>query len=397
MLTRLIRFYWQELLNWQTLTLLISILLISALLFLSLSAPEDTESGPPALFEPVSLSIVDLDQSVISYTLIDQFRSLEAVDTLFTESMDEAAARLERGEILLILYIPDQFYEATRQRLSASGLTIYLNESMPSEAAILTRMLNNAAESVVGIQSAIYTYQAGAEPLYDDPAELWQQIEAVAVTLAFRLVGRKSVISTLDSQRLRTVPQVISSLATLLAMLCSLLLLPQIRQEKESGLHVRLTLAGIRPWQSALARQSMLMLLTAALLLPFLLILSNMMALKPWPLTGLILLLAGTATAALMIGLASLSPPGDGTLLAAWLLLIFLLLAGGCIYPESLLPGWLNIAGHLSPAYWSRQLIYNQLTGTASPPMAWLWLGGLLLFYEAAAVWGLSQIRPDRA
>ena len=141
----------------------------------------------------------------------------------------------------------------------------------------------------------------------------------------------------------------------------------------------------------------MLMLLTAALLLPFLLILSNMMVLKPWPLTGLILLLAGTATAAMMIGLASLSPPGDGTLLAAWLLLIFLLLAGGCIYPESLLPGWLNIAGHLSPAYWSRQLIYNQLTGTASPPMAWLWLAGLLLFYEAAAVWGLSQIRPDRA
>ena len=244
MFIKLFKFFWKDAFNIRSVSFLLALLIITVVIGLGLPTERDSSTK---LFEPVHLSVVDDDKSIISYTLIDQFKHLEVVGMIYVETLDEALIRLDTGETLLVLVIPAGFYEETRLGLDRSSLTVYLNEAMPAEATVFVRMLNNATASVEGIQSAIYAYQDTLGLVLDSPSEIAALVEAASVDLAFKLVGRKSILQVDESSQLDTVYFVISALSCLLAALTSLLILMQIRQTRESGLHERLLIAGARP------------------------------------------------------------------------------------------------------------------------------------------------------
>ena len=360
MFFKLLIYYWRDAWNVRTLAFLATLLLITVILAAGLPAARIDEKS---IFEPVDLSVVDEDNSIISYTVIDQFRSLDVVGTVYIESLEQALGRLERDETLLTLLIPAGFYEQTRQGLDQSGMTVYFNDKMPVEAMVFRRMLNHAADSIVGIQSALYAYQDAIIPLYDHADDVWIQAEAASVDLAFKLVARKSILDIRETTQLNEVDFVISALSTLFAAITSLLVLMHIRYERQTGLHERLLTANVSLPALAGARQLIWLLWLSAGLVPLLAVLSSFYPDIHFVTLYTTLVLAGLAFSGWMMVFAYKTQLHESHLLAAWLLTLALLLLGGCIYPHALLPDILQKASVLSPARWSFLLVYNSLSG----------------------------------
>ena len=360
MFFKLLIYYWRDAWNVRTLAFLATLLLITVILAAGLPAARIDEKS---IFEPVDLSVVDEDNSIISYTVIDQFRSLDVVGTVYIESLEQALGRLERDETLLTLLIPAGFYEQTRQGLDQSGMTVYFNDKMPVEAMVFRRMLNHAADSIVGIQSALYAYQDAIIPLYDHADDVWIQAEAASVDLAFKLVARKSILDIRVTTQLNEVDFVISALSTLFAAITSLLVLMHIRYERQTGLHERLLTANVSLPALAGARQLIWLLWLSAGLVPLLAVLSSFYPDIHFVTLYTTLVLAGLAFSGWMMVFAYKTQLHESHLLAAWLLTLALLLLGGCIYPHALLPDILQKASVLSPARWSFLLVYNSLSG----------------------------------
>jgi ABC-2 type transport system permease protein len=371
-LLTLLRRDFRETWNGHNLAFLGLSLLLAAFL---LSGLPIASGGISSIFRPVSLAVVDDDKSLISYTLIDQFSDLDAVDEIYVEDLASAQKRLQANEILLILVIPENFYEETVRGGERSSITVFLNERMPAESAVFTRLLGNTAGSVTAIQAAVFAFQDLVGPLFQDYQPYSDAVELAATHLAFRLVGRQSLLAVDDSGKFGTIYHVISALSCLLALLTGLIVLAKVQSERRLGLQARLVLAGVSWWQPMLARQLIGLLWLAAGFGPLLAALHRLYPDRPfWPIIGAVVLLYWSASLLSQI-LGLLAPPGETALLAAWLGLFLLLLAGGCFYPWQLLPDWLQKAGLLSPARWGYLLIYRSLARQEIPAMAYAVLG----------------------
>ena len=159
--------------------------------------------GKPEFYRPVRLSIVDEDNSLISYTLADQFADLSTVDKIYVETLESASQRLEANEILLILVIPANFYEDTIQGSERSSLTVFLNERMPAEAAVFVRLLKNMSGSITAIQSSLFAYMDLSRPLFTSDTDFYNAAERTSANLVFRLVGRQSIVQVDESAQIR--------------------------------------------------------------------------------------------------------------------------------------------------------------------------------------------------
>lgn len=375
MLFKLLRLYWRETWNSRTVAFLVLMLLLTALLLSNLPL---TGEGKSKMYTPVRVSIVDQDESIISFTLIDQFTGLSLVDKVYTETLPEAKARLASGEILLILNIPPDFYEQTVNGQPHTPLTVYLNDQMPAESTIFVRLLDNAKGSVEAIMSSLLAYQNLSRPLYTDDADYWDNANATAIKMAFSLIGRTSVVRIAENNKLNTVYSVISSLTSLLAMLTALLVLMQVQQERRSGMHERLMVANVPWWQLMLAKQLVGLVWLIAGFSPLLAALAHFYPGISIGQVALAIVLVYWISSLLCLILGYLGQPGETMLLAAWLGLLALLLLGGCIYPFALLPNWLQALSSLSPARWSYLLIYDALGQQALRPTALIALAAMI-------------------
>jgi ABC-type multidrug transport system permease subunit len=103
------------------------------------------------------------------------------------------------------------------------------------------------------------------------------------------------------------------------------------------------------------------------------------------PLAMLVLVLAlGLAAAALGILLGGLmrTPEQAGAL--AWIVPLFLGAIGGCWWPLELVPRWMQIVGHLSPAGWAMDALHGLTSfGKGAPAVV---VPSLVLFAYAAAL-----------
>jgi hypothetical protein len=359
MFFRLLRCYFREMWNGHNLAFLGLMAALAALLGTGLPFSQD---GKVRIFEPVRMSLVDDDHSLISYTLVDQFSDMDVVEKIYLEDLASARKRLDSGEILLILVIPENFYEDTVTGSKRSDITVYLNERMPTEAQYFARALNNTGGSVTAMQSALFAFQDLIRPLIPDDADFNDEMELAATNMAFKLVGRQSILKVDPNTRLGTAYFVVSALTTLMAMLTGLTVLSHVQQERRLGLHERLVLAGVAWWQPMLARQLTGMLWLAAGFAPLLAVFFRMYPqMQPVPVLLSILLLYWIMSLLTQI-LGLVGSTGETLLLAAWLGLFCLLLAGGCIYPAPLMPDWLQKIGYLSPARWGQQIIYRSLS-----------------------------------
>ncbi len=365
MFSKLLGLYLRETMNRHTAVFVALMLLVTIFLVANIQGSQDQIN----IYDPVELSVVDNDDSYLSHSLISQFEAVEFVGTVHVDSMDMASRRLDRDEVLLILVIPDQFYEQTVNGLMRDALTVHLNDRMPAESTVFVRLLNNTKTSIEAMQASLFAGQDLIRPLYDNEADYLAKREFAMIDMSFRLLGRRTVVDVDTSGKLNTVSFIISSLTSLLAMLTALQALLQVSQERRLGMHQRLLVGNVPWYQPILGKQLVGLLWLVTGFAPLLALLASFYPELPIVRLALPLMLLFWITAMLCQAVGYLAKPAETTLLGAWLGMLALMLLGGAIYPYQLLPAFLQRIAVISPVRWSYLSLYGSLE---QDPFNWL-------------------------
>ncbi len=384
MLLALLRLHARETVSLRSLLFFLLAALLSV--FLLLAMPQLASSLDRVRFD-YSISIVDPGRSIISGTLAGQLQHMNRVGQVYVETLESARARLDGGEILMIIELDEGFIESSLKTEERPPVKLWLNERMPAETAIFTRALMSLADSVTGIQSAYFAYADLIEPFYAD-AEGYNRATGNAFTqIAMWVLGRRAAIVTDETARLDTPRHVVGCLLSLLAMQTGLLLLMQARAERETGVQARLALSGAPWWLAPLSRQLVGTLWLAAACAPLLAGIRSFYPLARTDLIAAALLWLFLVTGLLCQAAGSLPGHGGMVFLGAWMGILAALLLGGCIYPGTLLPEFVRPLMKLSPAYWAYQASYRALGGELPGPGA----GAAAALMAAAAA---ALLRP---
>lgn len=370
MLRRLLIYYWRETCNIKTIIFLLVVVLLS---LFSRSLVWYNDEGEAKLFQPLAVSIVDHDESVISYVIRTQLSELETIGNVYLDDMETAQNRLEANQILMIIELPEDFYEQALVQDHRDSINIWLNEQMPAESNLLARLLDDAANSISSVQAALHAYQEELRLVVEDEQLFQKYSEAATLDVAFKLIQRNNMVIIEQEARMRQVWFVVAALLSLFAMLPALLVLMLVQQEISSGQHARLLAANVSWWQLHLAKIVIGLIWLLAGLVPMAFVSRGFLPqLRLLPILGALIPLF-LSTSLICIALAYRSNRTESVMLTAWMLLLAFLLFGGAIYPWQLLPGWMRMIRPLSPAYWPFAIIYESLYERTISIFAYLW------------------------
>ena len=382
MLRRLLVYYWRESCNIKTAIFLLVVVLLT---LFGRSLVWHNDEGEAKLFQPLSISIVDLDESVISYVIRTQMSELETIENVYLDDMDTAQKRLAANEVLMVIE-PEGFYEQAVSQDHRDSIKIWLNQQMPAEANLLARMLNHAADSISSIQATLHAYQEELRFVIEDDQQFQKYSEAATLDVAFKLIQRSSMLVIEQEARMRQVWFVAATLLSLFAMLPALLVLMLVQQEISSGQHARLLAANVPWWKLHLAKTIIGLIWLLAGLIPMALVSRDFIPqLKLWLVLAALVPLYLT-TSFISIALAYRSHRTESVMLTAWMLLLAFLLFGGAIYPRQLLPEWMVTLQPVSPAYWSFSIIYDALYERALSVRTYI-LPLIITAFSAALSW----------
>ena len=235
MLRRLLIYYLRESFNLKTALFLILVVLLAVF---SKSLISYDTNGDAVLYEPLDVSLVDNDDSIISDVIETQLADLEAIGKVHLDTMERAQERLSANEILLILEMPEYFYEQTSSGESREKVRIWLNEQMPAESNLFARLLNHAVDSFTSVQASLYAYQEELLLVVDNDEDLDNYSRVAAWEVAARLISRNDLLIVEQEARMRQFWFVVASLSSLFAMLPALLVLMlahnEIKRDRKS-------------------------------------------------------------------------------------------------------------------------------------------------------------------
>lgn len=364
MLFKFIGFHLRETFTTRTLVLFAGILLATAFLFLAM--PYLAASGDRISYE-LSLSVVDPDQSLISEALASLMGNMNNMGEVYRDDIDTARARLDNNEILMIIQLPPGFYDISLGLGDRPPVTLWLNPRMPAETAIFVRALRSFSDSIAGIQAAYVSFSELIRPLYNDINDYNRELTDTFSRLAVWALTRRAVVSTDETARMSTPLHVVSGLLCMLCMQIGLLVMAQAAEERNNGVMVRMAMSQAPWWASPLARQVTGLLWAGVALAPMV---AGLKIYYPQARLEFILfaiLCLFWVTAAVCQGVGYLSGGSFLALPGMWMAILVLLLLGGCIYPQTLLPGKLYPLMTLSPAHFAYGAIYAGLQGEKPP------------------------------
>ncbi len=377
MLFRLVLFHLRETLSLRTLVFFLAVLLMTVFIFAAMPALLSSEDR---ISYDMSLSIVDPNAGQISEALVTVLSGMNGMGQVYKDDMETAQKRLQNNEILIILDMPDQLITDNDVFAKRQPITLWLNPRMPAETAIFVRALRSVADSVAGMHAAYSSFATAVRPLFPKIEDFDKQLEKTFSQVMVWALLRRGVVTMNETARMSTPYHVISSLLALLCMQSGLLLMAQAEDERKNGVNYRLALSRAPWFYSPLARGLAGLLWIGISLAP--LIAGLKTAYPQARLDVIILAILGLywITAALCQAAGYLSAGGMLALPGAWLVILVLLLLGGCIYPETLLPAVIKPLMPLSPAYFAYQTIYAGLQGKSLPS------GALMAFIVMAGI-----------
>lgn len=364
MLSRLLLFHLRGALSWRTAVVFVAIVLLTAFVYLAL--PDMSSSGGRSFFD-ISFSIVDPESSLISTAIAEILHGMNDMGHVYLEDLETALERLERNEILMVIEFPVGFLESSQALEKRPPVTLRLNPRMPAESALALRELLGVADSIAGILAPYMSFASTIQPLYQDSVAYHRQLERSFAQLITWVMTRRAAVTLDETHRLNTGFHLVSSLLCLLCMQTGLMLLSQTEADSLSGVNVRLALSSATWFLSPLARGIAGFFTAGASFVPLFI---GLKARFPESQIGMMVgafLCLYWITATLCQAAGYLAGGSVMALSGTWLAILALLLLGGCIYPETLMPGFLRPLMPLSPAYHAYRAVYAALQGLPVP------------------------------
>lgn len=226
MLLRLVLFHLRETLSIRTLAFFAAVLLMTVFIFAGM--PALTSSGDRVSYD-LSISIVDPESGVLSETLASVLSGMNGMGQVYRDDLPTAQERLKNNEILIIMEMPEKFFDGNQTLQQRPPVTLWLNDRMPAETAIFVRALRSLADSISGMQAAYMSFALAIRPLYEDIDSYNSQLGKTFAQVLVWGLTRRGVITMNETARMSTPYHVISSLVCLLSMQTGLLLMA--RQE----------------------------------------------------------------------------------------------------------------------------------------------------------------------
>lgn len=308
--------------------------------------PKPVESLPSA---SISLVSDETDNDLLD-TLQSEFQKIDLVDTVYIDSLQDAAARLENGETLLYMDFPDGFFVDSITAMKREPVEIVLNEDMPVEGEYFARMADEITVTLVELESAYFAYADLLRPFFATPEALQNHLDLTLFAFLMRLLTRNRLVTSLDAPQFDIVAFVAASLLVVLVLFAGLLPLFFTSRDDKLGVSARFLASGFSDWQIQAARLLSGLPFVLLVMVPLFVVAVTVYGFAlTWP-TVLAALLLYTVQALLSMLAARIGTRSVAPVLLAFGLMFVHMLFGGVIYPEELLPRAVVSFGQYLPA-----------------------------------------------
>lgn len=351
--------------------------LVLPLLLLCLLRLGMGDSLRQAYVQPFPIAVRDLDQTVMSRTLVNQIGQVDLFSQVIPVEKETDGELLQRG-CAAVLTIPKDFFY-TMYSMDNGLVEVSLNDAMPLEASLLHAMF-------VSVMDIISTDQAVGRAVFrfcygdldsQTTAQLWEDTSQQIIRDA---LGRQQVFTQTGEASALQSDLELRLLACALSLICLFFPLSAVKtlpQELSSGILPRYLASGGRAPVFFLSK----FLSSILLALPSLgLILLVFPQKRPWMLllAFLTLYLFGFS---LLLCLSAWAKDAADAQRWGNLLLLLSLILGGILYPAQLLPGFAQQVGTLTLPHWALRAL--GLLSTVRSPLQLL--TGLWPVWDASA------------
>lgn len=350
------------------------LLMSLALAWISRVSDEDKNPVPPGL--QVEASLVDDDNSQLGHALGLYFKDIKFVRAVHRDSLPQAKERLRDGQTFFILYLPPGFLSDSGAGMPKQAVELWFNPDMMTESRLVGTLLRQHAAALDFLYSAVFGYQKVFVDLGGDEDASWDRMSRHALNVVTAYLDRNRFTADSDLFQVNALVHALSGVLLILAILPSIGVLAATARSRQTAQEDRLLIAcGHGPL--VLARLAGGMVWWALLILPLLAVLSYaglaLSTVGPAVLLASVYLMA----ALVMLALGRVRAPVITVLQTGWLLILFLLILGGVLYPVSLFPVWLTRLAQFTPLYAPTQVLYLSfynrvpMTGAQLLPLLW--------------------------
>ena len=326
------------------------LVLVLPILLLAVLIPGFAETTSARTYvRPFRFAVCDLDDSVMSRSLISQLRQFELFEEIASvREVNSAESWFGQGYAALVT-IPDNFFYAMYD-MENLAVNIEFNPEMPTESAVLKAVFSSVTDIVAAEQKARLTefrlqIQAGLNP---DRQELYYESANYELK---RALSRRNVFSDYQLIEDYTENSLKAAYATVTAMLCMLIPLCVLRglpEELLMGIVDRLRCSGKGLYTLLLSKYFAALIL---FLLPFAII-SAAAGLNQSP-SAYISALTLFSFSFALFGIISISTSNASKAqLIGNILVVLFLLTGGALYPYQMLPRFVQKLAYTSPVFY---------------------------------------------
>lgn len=330
---------------------------------------------------PFAVAVVDLDETMMSRSLISQFKRIDMFSSVEVYTNDELTSVFGNGcidengdliardglfrqrktrELAAVITLPkDFFYDIYTG--DEKSVRLVSNSGMSVESRLVEDVVSGVGRMIAGERAAwqaAYTEKYGAD-FADDPALFDEYLDNAARSIIDGALGRRSVFA--DDERTAEIKSNVKNTffacsSIMLFFLVSLGVLKTLPDEKRIGLFDRFVSAGGNIPLLIMSKLVSALFFVSAGTAPLILIL------RP-DLTGgaaAALALAFLSSFFTVLALCSITKNTEQLMLVGGTVTAFSLLFGGAIYPYELLPDALKKLSSITNA---RHLIYALSNG----------------------------------
>ena len=299
--------------------------------------------------KPFRFVICDLDDSVMSRSLINQLRQFELFEEIASvREQAESSAWFDRGYAAYAT-IPKGFFYAMYD-MDNLPVKVDFNPDMPAEAAIIESVFRSVTDIVAAEQQArVAEYRVRAAAGVDaDKNELFYESANYELR---RALSRRAVFSEFRLIEDYTENSLKAAYATVTAMLCMLIPLCMLRglpEELSAGIVDRLKCSGGGFYTLIFSKYFAALILFA---LPFSMTAAALRTGLPFSACLSAILLFTLSFS--LFGIVSINTPdASKAQLIGNMVLVLFLLFGGAIYPYQMLPRFAQRIAFVSPVYY---------------------------------------------
>ena len=349
--------------TWKSMAAVLLLFVLITVLVASLATPREKEEAffsPPVI--QFSFSIIDEDDTIIGPLLKENLLEVRYVDEIFDDDLETAMQRLQEGETLLALQLPDTLLAATRIGSGHEPINIWISPFMKADAARVTTLLRQYSIAFNLIHSTSFGFQSVYEELSSDADRAWKEASSHAVSSVMAILEREGFVQESNEPPYDLFFHAASGILILLSLLPGMLILLQTSRLRGTDLEDRLLLSS----GSTIPVLSRMLIGTIWWLIftgPILYSLSFMLPDGNLLPAAIALFACFVATSLVLLALGRTKLPAITSFSLGWIILFTLILTGGILYPNTLFPNWLRNIFLFAPLHYTMKVVYGTLMG----------------------------------